>query len=225
MGCGVGRPGVELGLGILLGLGGIVSGCGPSPVTPPTTEAAASSARRALVRLGFHAEVSTAVPTGFVVTVPDAERATAEAALQALALPEPASVAPRWVQGPGEVRLAARQRIVTRVEETLAGRPGVVHARVFAGESGAAVQLVGSPDGPAVPFDPAELSAFIGAALDLPASAVVVRAEPLAPVALPPERGQLTSPVAAALAVLVLVLSFALLHTRHALRKRVEEAR
>ena len=220
---GAGRPGLRL--TVLLAVGGVVAGCGPSPVTPPTSESAASTTRRALVRLGFSAEVSTAVPSGYVVTVPEAERSAAEAALHALALPEPASAGPRWVQGPGEVRHAARQRAATRVEVALSARPGVVHARVIVGERGAAVELFGAPDGPAPQFESAELTAFVGAALDIPASAVVVRAEPLAPVRTPSARAPLDLPLVAPLSTLVLMLSFALIHSRRAVRKSVEEAR
>lgn len=220
---GAGRPGLRL--TVLLAVAGVVAGCGPSPVTPPTSENAAANTRRALVRLGFSAEVSTAVPSGYVVTVPEAERSAAEAALHALALPEPASAGPRWVQGPGEVRHAARQRAATRVEASLAARPGVVHARVIVGERGAAVELVGAPDGPPPQFELAELAAFVGAALDVPPSAVVVRAENLAPVRAPSTRAPLDLPLVAVLSVLVLMLSLALISTRRAVRKRVEQAR
>jgi hypothetical protein len=122
------------------------------------------------------------------------------------------------------MRHAARQRAATRVEASLAARPGVVHARVIVGERGAAVELVGAPDGPAPRFDPAEVAAFVGAALDVPASTVVLRSEPLTLVRVSATRAQAELPVVVTLSALVLMLSFALIHTRRAVRKRVEEA-
>jgi hypothetical protein len=71
----------------------------------------------------------------------------------------------------------------------------------------------------------AELAAFVGAALDVPPSAVVVRAENLAPVPAPSARAALDLPLVAVLSVLVLMLSLALISTRRAVRKRVEQAR